>query len=388
MKLSMRFFSLFLALTLAPALARSAGPPSPSESILILYSNATSYGTSLRDTFVNALSAVVPAPTITSVSYGAGDIGIYGRLVAVTGQTSLSQWCQVYDLRFREDRNNQPYTGPNQNDVITFAGANNDTLLFTNYLNQNGHLFLQGEHHDFYIRDQNLFNFINSVASVPINTAASANQYASVNSMNTGAIGGFSAFNGFNTSWNNLVGGTINAGFPGGLQVSYAGSGNPIGAYFTSEYNSTGALQANTAYAWMSDDLNTNGRLVVSFETNAYVDPQPPATPASVAVAWIQNVYQLLSGCYRYSLTKAFNPTQLCVNDPGTFTLCYNNAGSSNLTNVPLWDTLPVCLTYNSASTAPTAINGAVYSWTIPSINAGASACITVNFTVANFACP
>lgn len=377
-----------LAAFFGGAVARAAGPPNPAESVLILYSSATPYGITLKDTFVNALSAVVPAPTITTVAYGAGDIGIYGQLVAQTGQTSLNHWCQVYDLRFREDRNNIPYTGPNQNDVITFSGPNNDTQLFINYLNQNGHLFLQGEHHDFYIRDQNLFAFINAVATVPINTAPSANQYAAVNSMNTGAIGGFGSFGGYNTNWNNLVGGTINAGFPGGLEVANAGSGHPVGAYFTSEYNSTGPNQANTAYAWGASDLITNGRLVVSFETNAFQNPQPPATPPSVAIQWIQNTYQYLSGCYRYSLSKAFVPSQLNVGDAGTFTLCYSNTGSTNLSNVSLWDTIPACLNYTGASLAPSSVSGQLYQWLIPSINAGSSACITVQFTVSSFSCP
>lgn len=381
--------ALGLAVLLPAHTLRAAGPPSPGESVLIIYDDVTPYGSSLATTFITALTTTVPAPTITQVVLHSGDIGIYNNLVAQTGKTDLSSWCQVWDLRFREDKNNIAYTGPNQEDVITFAGANNDTLLYKNYLNANGHLFLQGEHHDFYIRDQNLFAFINTVASTPINTGSTAQQYAGVNSMNTGAIGGFPAWNGFNANWNNIAAGTINAGFPGGLELSYAGSGHPVGAYFTSQYNSTGANKCNTAYAWMSTDLTTNGRMVVNFETNAFQDPQPGATPASVATQWIQNVYQLLSGCYHYSLTKAFVPTELCVNDPGTFTLCYNNSGSTSLTNVSLWDTLPGCLSYTGASIVPSAINGQVYSWVIPSIAPAASACITVNFTVSSFAgCP
>jgi uncharacterized repeat protein (TIGR01451 family) len=125
--------------------------------------------------------------------------------------------------------------------------------------------------------------------------------------------------------------------------------------------------------------------MVVNFETNAYQNPGA----GSVATQWIQNVYQLLSGCYKYSLTKAFSPTTLNVGDPGVFTLCYSNTGSTTLSNVPLWDTIPGCLSYVSNSFGPPAISGQVYSWTIPSIAAGASACVTVNFTVSSFAgCP
>jgi uncharacterized repeat protein (TIGR01451 family) len=121
---------------------------------------------------------------------------------------------------------------------------------------------------------------------------------------------------------------------------------------------------------------------VVNFETNAFVNVNATST------AWIQNVYQLLSGCYKYSLTKSFVNPNLCVGDSSSFTLCFDNTGSTNLTNVPLWDTLPACLSYVSDSQGGSSNLGQVYSWTIPAINAGASACITVNFNVASFACP
>jgi uncharacterized repeat protein (TIGR01451 family) len=392
-----RSAALLLLCALCPALGLAVGPPNPAESVLVIYTTADTqpspcpacYSVTFKNAFVAALSAVVPAPTITQLAIPTGHFGIYNDLHALPGApTDLSQWCQVWDLRFRSDQGNAPYTGPNKEDVITFAGANNDTLLYTNYLNQNGHLFLEGEHHDFYIRDQNLFALINAVASVPLNNVAMP--YASYNSMNTGAIGGFPAVpSTFNTSFNNIAAGTISAAFPGGLDKVYAGSGEPIGANFTDQAGdgSMSGKAANTAFVWMSSDLNTSGgRMVVNFETNAFVAPQTNAT----SDGWIQNVYQLLSGCYKYSLTKAFTQPQLCVGDPGSFTLCYNNAGSTTLTNVPLWDTIPSCLSYvsdNLGGPGP-GVNGQVYSWNIPSIAPLASACFTVNFTVNSFACP
>jgi uncharacterized repeat protein (TIGR01451 family) len=374
---------LWALVGLVPSAAWAVGPPNPAESILVIYTDAdiSGYSVTLKNAFVAALGAVVPAPTITQLDIPTGHVGIYNDLHALAGSpTDLSQWCQVWDLRFRSDKDNIAYTGPNQEDVITFAGANNDTLLFTNYLDQNGHLFLEGEHHDFYIRDLNLFALINAVAATPLN---GAQIYADYNAMNPGAIGGFSAYGGFNVNWNNISAGTINASFPGGLEVNYAGSGHAIGANFAGAYYSAGG-SCNTAYAWGTGDLNTNGRMVVNFETNAFVAPNANATSNE----WIQNVYQLLSGCYKYSLTKTFSPTNLCVGDSGTFALCYSNTGSTALTNVPLWDTLPACLTYNSDSQGGATHVGQVYSWSLPSIAAGASACITVNFTVANFLCP
>jgi uncharacterized repeat protein (TIGR01451 family) len=138
----------------------------------------------------------------------------------------------------------------------------------------------------------------------------------------------------------------------------------------------------------MSNDLKTNGgRMVVSFETNAFQDPQPAATPASVAEQWIQNVYTLLSGCYKYSLNKTFlaQKTPVCVGSSSAFTLCSTNNGSTPLTNVDLWDTIPTCLTYNSDSQGGPTVTGNVYNWVVPLINPGNTYCITVNFTVNSF---
>jgi uncharacterized repeat protein (TIGR01451 family) len=376
----------------------AAGPPSPAESILVIYTTADTqpgacpacYNVTFANAIMSALLAAVPAPTITQLAIPTGHIGIYNDLHALPGSpTDLSSWCQVWDLRFRSDKDNVAYTGPNEEDVITFTGANNDTLLFTNYLNANGHLFMQGEHHDFYIRDQNLFAFINSVASVPVSSSqGAAGLYeADYNPMNTGTAGGFPAVPAaFNTSWNNIAAGNLTCAFPGGLEVNYAGSGQPIGGNFTGSYFSAGGT-CNTAYAWMSPNLKTSGgRLVVNWETNAFVAPQEDAT----SDAWVQNVYELLSGCYRYSLTKAFASPSLCVGDSSYFTLCYTNSGSTGLTNVPLWDTMPSCLSYvsdNLGGPGPT-INGHVYSWNIPSVAASTTACFTVNFTVSSYACP
>lgn len=373
-------FALLAGAFYLPRTGQAMAVPNPPESVLVIYDNVTTYDVSLANAFISALGALSPAPTITSVILSSGSVGIYNSLVAQTGKSDLSSWCQVYDLRFREDKNNIAYTGPNQEDVITFTGPNNDTLLYTNYLAANGHLFLQGEHHDFYIRDTNLIALINAVATTGINPAQ---QYADYNSMNTGAIGGWPAA--INTI-NNLGTGTINAAFPGGLEPGYAGSGQPVGAYFPCTYYCGGGAQANTAYLWNSSSLNTSGgRMVVSFETNAFQNPGS----GSVAVQWMQNVYGLLSGCYRYSLTKAFNQSPLCVGDNSFFTLCYTNSGTTPLTNVPLWDTLPACLIYGSDSLGGATVNGQVYSWTIPTVNPGTSQCVTVNFTVGPYgACP
>jgi hypothetical protein len=373
----------FLLVSLFSALARFAsadlvaGAPSPGERILIIWTDAATgtYDTQMRDAFVAALGAIVPAPTIDQVLVSAGDggsPGFYNELLAQTGESNLNDWCQVYDLRFRDDRNNLAFTGQNQEDVITYLGANNDTQLFTNYLNAGGSLFLQGEHHDYYIRDTNLFAFINSVANAPVTMPSN---YAGVR---TGAAtgGAFPAApENFNTDFNNIAGGSINTNFAGGIYLAMRGSGQPIG---TTNMNADGGFPMTTALAWLSGDLRTNGRLVVNFESNAFTEP---ALKNATSDAWIQNVYDLLSGCYRYTVTKAFTPTELCVGDAGTFQICYTNLGKA-LSNYDIWDTLPNCLSFSSSTPAPTSGSGQFRRWNFPTIGVGASACVTVNFTV------
>lgn len=367
---------------LCPQALPAAAPPA--ETVLVIYTNCTVYNQDLAASYVTALTGVTPALNIKQlmIPCNAGHLGIYNDLVANLGVSDLSSFCQVYDLRFRDDKGNgfTPTNSPPQEDTITFSGANNDTLLFTNYLNGNGHLFLQGEHTDFRIRDGNLFAFISSVATVPMSPVAGD---ATVKS-GTNPITGFQASpNSFNTIFNDISAGSLQGNYIGGIRIANKGSAQPIGGLF----NDDGGQPSSFAFAWMSSDLKTNGRLVVSFETNAFAETALKAAP-SVWDQWIQNVYALLSGCYRYSLSKAFDQPTLCVGDASKFTLCYSNSGSTTLTNVPLWDTLPSCLSYVSDSQGGATANGQVYSWNIPSIASGASACITVNFTVSSFSCP
>lgn len=378
----MKRVALALLLAGLPALGLAdliPGPPAP-ENVLLIYTNVTGYNVQLKDAFKTALIAA--GATVTELLITAGDggsPGFYNELVAQTGQTSLMSWCQVYDLRFRDDKNNLGFTGQAQEDVITYLGPNNDTLLFTNYLNAGGSLFLQGEHHDYYIRDTNLFLFINSVATIP---TTQPTNFADVYTGSTTGGGFPAAPENFNTDFNNISAGILNMNFPGGINTANRGSGVPIGANVTGAY--WGAM--NTALAWLPGSLKTNGRLVVSFETNAYTEP---ALKNATSDAWIQNVYDLLSGCYRYTVTKAFTPANVCVGDTGSFSICYQNTGNRALSNIVISDTLPGCISYNSSSPAASGSSGNLRWWNIGSVASGASACVTVNYTAVSMPpCP
>ncbi len=63
----------------------------------------------------------------------------------------------------------------------------------------------------------------------------------------------------------------------------------------------------------------------------------------------IKNIYDWLSKCYNYTVTKTFNPTQVCIGNSGQFQICYQNSGAG-LTSVDIWDTIPSCLSVTGIS--------------------------------------
>ena len=347
-----------------------AGAPTDGESVLLIYTSASPLGTDLKDAFTAAFSTIPNPPIVTELVISGGDgtaPGIYDELVAQTGQTELSDWCQVYDLRFREDKNNVGWTGQAQEDVLTMLGANSDWNLFDNYLDAGGHLYFQSDHHDFYIRNTNLFMFLNHIALQPI-----TQQYASFQSDQV-TISGFPATPmNFNTDYNNIVGKSFESRFPGGIDIGKNGSGRPLATFGT----------VAMALGYLSEDLKRNdGRVVVNFETNALYES---ALISSVTTEWLQNVYDFLSGCYRYNLTKTFTPDTLMVNQTGTFDITYSNEKQS-LVGFTVKDTMPDCLEFISSTPAPTGNTGDVYWWDLPSVPTGGSGTISVQYRLTGF---
>lgn len=342
------------------------GPPTDGEAVLLIYTNTTEFNISLKDAFKDALSSINPPATITEVVIKSGDggkPGFYDELVAQTGKNDLSDWCQVYDLRFRDDKNNIGWTGQNQEDVLTYIGTNTDWQLFEDYLDLGGSLFLQGEHHDYYIRDANLLMFINSVARQPI-----AQQYVDIH-MDQVTINNFATTpENFSTDFNALSAGVVTGNFAGGINLKNIGSGRPITTL------DIGAM----ALAYLPQDLKTSmGRLVVSFESNGFAEPD---LQTATSKGWIQNVYDLLSGCYRYELTKTFIPDTITVDSTGTFTLAYQNNGDHDMHNVTISDTIPACLQFISSNPSPSGNTGKYYWWTISTIAQNSSAAVTVKY--------
>ncbi len=350
------------------------------------------YPQAIEAAFVTALTPL--ASSIQTLQMHNGDNGIAGELASQYPGKTLANWCQVYDLRFLNDCNNITGAGIQADDV-----TNADMALYRTYLSQGGSLFMQGEHHDFYQRNNGILQFVNTVAVSPvISTICSTSICADVNTGNPYTdLNPFTANYGFNTIYNNLVGAAaITTVFGGGIPIANYGSGLPL---ITIGSLSTSGTSGGLMMAWLgAGALNapySAGKLITSFETNAWATPAYESASANLA---LQNVYAELAGCVHYTVTKTFATSPLCVGASSSFTICANNtSASAAIVNYSISDTIATCLTYNSSNTsiatsgtgnASAGAAGTLYWWTFPSIAAGSSACVTVNFTAANTTCP
>jgi len=366
-------------------------PPNPGEKVLLIYvgngaNPCSTYSTQMKDAVKNALLSITPAPQIDELVIPCGNRnGFYDELVSQYGVTNLRNWCEVWDLRFLDLRNNLAFDGTIWEDVLTYIGpaGQTDWDLFIDFLNNGGHLYLQGEHHDYYCRNTNLMMFINYVANSPIgqsranvrNGAWTVNQFSSTPEN-------------FSTDFTTLSG-NMNANYCGGISLTQIGSGRPLvttdlGA--SSDPAAPGGMSA-VVMGYLPADLKTNGRMVVGWETNMYTEPTLKNT---VSDNMLKNIYDLLSKCYNYSVTKSFNPGTLCVGNAGQMQICYQNSGAG-VTSVDIWDTIPSCLNVTnisftggtpSSSGGPINVSGGkLYWWRFTPFNSGANGCIVINFT-------
>ena len=281
----MRFKSItFPLLATFFLLASGAFAVPPAENILLIYyadttvqtcdtgSNGVAgsdlYPQSLEAAFVTALTPL--ASSVQPLLIHDGDNGIASELASQYPGKTLANWCQVYDLRFLNDCNN--ISGPGiQADDVTAA----DMILYRNYLAQGGSLFLQGEHHDFYQRNNGILQLINTMAVSPV-VSSICTGYICVD-VNTGNPN--TDNNPFTTNYNfstiyNTLSGAITTVFGGGIPAADYGSGLPLITMNSLSYSGT---IGGTVMGWLGPGAlkapYSAGKLIASFETNAWATP-------------------------------------------------------------------------------------------------------------------
>lgn len=354
-----------------------AGVPNPGERILIIYctGDVTNNNLNMVNNIVSALNAMsVPPTAIDYVTVPDGDRnGFYDNL----GGRDLNNYCQVWDMRFRGDHSNQG-SGMVMEDSITGApflpGVNSDASLFRNFLNNGGHLYIQGENEGFFGRNESVIQFLSDVSGTIISYPTFFTGPTNINTFSAGAPENLS------TDFNVLNGAvTLTSDYAGGIPLTGTGSGVPLTTF------NIGSVASAMDLAFMPSALTTgNGKIFAGFETNMWLSGMFDAANEG---KYAQNIYDFLAACYRYNVTKTVSPSNVCVGDTAVYTICYTNTGTKDLPNVTLTDTLPSCISYVSSSVAPTSSAGKTYNWYLGNVPIGANVCITVTVRADSINC-
>jgi uncharacterized repeat protein (TIGR01451 family) len=307
--------------------------------------------------------------------------GIYTALNAA-GLT-LSEFCQVWDLRFAAGNPTDDCVGSSANigDQITAAGANNDTQLFMAFLAQGGHLFLGLDNAGYCYRDQSVLSFIGT--AVPgCNLGYPQTDGGQPNTSSWTVFG--TGPDNFKSNLNNLTGldlATVEAGYENSGQTcaSIPLVSSSSGQVVITEFPS-------------SQIQGGNGKIIVDFDTNDYTSAWStagsPAAQLANAVDIYQNIYTALSTCFNFTLTKTVNPSTICVGGSVTFMVCLTNTGHA-MVNPQITDVIPSCMSYVSSSPAGGSAVGNNFTWTMAGTLAnGATTCVNIVARANSVNCP
>jgi hypothetical protein len=328
---------LFLGVGLCPLLVM-AGAPNPAAKVLIIYtddqcSGVAGYETAGVTFLKNTLQAVpIPTPVVdlwqtpcsltatTGILTGALNPANPGAAIVVGNETTMTQamldsYCEVWDIRFFELDTS---CANSQSDQITAA----DTTFYTNYLDQNGNLFMVMDNLGFCDRDSSVLSFISTAIGCSLVGNGITDNFPNLN---------FTTFNNsvpynFQTNDNTLTGWLTD--YPGGILASNLCGGTPLTT------DSTGVTVVEAVWKPAG-----GGTLELSMDTNAFCEYNMRTNPPNAQ--YYQNVYTLLANCGPTN-TPTNTPTVTDTNTPGntptntptnTFTPTFTNTFTPTITN-------------------------------------------------------
>lgn len=367
---------LVLSLGAPKGLEATATAPTPGDNVLLIFNSGDAYAMTLKDNIKAALLSVTGpwggTPTITELAVPAtSNNGIADDIPQPDKIGYLLGFCQVWDLRFLAGHNSASYSGTIQGDSITSGCPTCDQELFLEFLRQGGHLYLQGDHAEYYARNETLVSFIQSATGSPLSYPGitTATVYWTTHD-NT-------APDNFNTNYDGAAIGQLGTYYPG-----YIPSGGWAGGKALTKDGSNNAL----ALLWDSAQLSAgNGKLIAMFDSNPFSGDTTNISGTNNWQAYVRHLYTALSTCYNFSATKTVTDAgPLCIGQTTAFVLCTHNTGTRALPAQSIWDSIPTCFSYASSNPAPSGNTGRFYTWAVPSLNGGENFCVTVNVTVAN----
>lgn len=337
------------------------------EQVLIIRLAGSTYRDNLYNNIRNSIIAAGGVVTTVTVANGDND-GIWDDLQAQLGcsnaTTCLDQFCEVWDIRFNETHNaaKATYAVGTWDDTITCCGGTTDSEILQTFLQHGGHLYMQGEHDEFSGRNVGLLQFIGDVSG--------AISWPGILTSQTTWTTFAATPENFSTDFQVLT--QVDTYYPG--IITSFGRGRPV-------TTRSGGTQSLDLAFLASDMLFGNGKMFVNFDTNEFT-PDTWCTggcfTANQEGYYIQNVYDFLSNCYQYTVTKTVNPGTVCVGQNATYQICYNNIGSKALPALAIWDTIPNCLNPVSATPAWSYRSGNYVRWDLAGVPVGTNTCINV----------
>jgi len=379
-----------------------AGVPTPAGKVLILY-NKLGFGYEFSEpamlTFYSALTGdqshvnsnpnrttanlpdgsippITPAPTVDTLNITSSN-GIFSNLNSrfgtqipdsLKGGKELLYWDLVFDLRFA----NTASAGVQS--ISLGTAPTSDINLYQSFLTGGGGLFIQAEYNVFTSRNSGVTALVNMFTRENFDPALISP--GSIYQLTPSSYS--SVPENFNKDFNDLTSTSLEQPYivmGGTYPLSGIISGVPLIKW------GTGSL----LHLWDSKDLvMQDGRFMVSFDINAWGDHQTDWQGGKVTratFAFIQNIYDLISGVKSYSVSKAFIPEEIDVGQNGTFTISIENKKDNPLYGFTVTDTVSACLNVISANPTWTSRNGNVFTWNVDEVLGRSTKTITVQYS-------
>ncbi len=375
------------------------GVPTPAGKVLIIYNErgfGYEFSEGAKGTFHAALTgdlskltfqnlgahpitdmpAISPAPQVDVLNV-TKTTGIYDELITafggnipaeLSGGRELEYWDLIFDIRFA----NVQGTAANPASISLGNSPTSDMNLYRTFLTAAGGLYVQAEYDVFKARNSGVTSIINQFT----NDTFDPDKITSGSSYQLTTADYSSTPENFNKDFNDLTDPTITQPMvvSGGTYPLSGISGTPLIKRGTDTF----------LHLWDSKDLvMQNGRLMIGFDINVFGDHHSDYQGGEITAgtfAFIQNIYDLISGIKYYSVAKEFVPSTIDLNDDGTFTISVTNKSANDLYGFTVKDTVSTCLQVNGATPMWDSNVGNAYEWTIDKIPANSTTVITVDY--------
>ena len=269
----------------------------------------------------------------------------------------LSYWSQVYDLRYIQEYWNQSATDYTDLSLITTSGSRNDLEYFKVFLQDGGGLYIQAASKNYEKKNERIAETIRALTKDKTFNRNRSDAEIQVTENNFW-FNNSSESEYFATDFNNLNVLQNNPQYAmrwvraGGIKLIASDYAIPL-------VNVRNANDSSMIVFWDKDGLDEaykNGRLIVSYAITAWMDHvdgsgtgqlnQGAVITSRTTAALVQNLYDLMSGTQRYTISKSFVPDERKVGENGIVRIAVRNPNNYPFKIGEITDELSTCLRF------------------------------------------